>query len=230
MPIFSEASELGFSSFSGDQGWHLKQLTHTGHCPLARTCPGAQLVLPHLTAVEGLLGCVSPTSFGLPEVSVKSPCNSHMVSELSNPSACPLSFLASPVCPDHQVLASLMQPPGTGNPQFPGGAPSPSSASLERLPSFMAAGPPPPVFQQAVCLPVPTSPGGSRPPPQFLPRDVVLLQCPLCVETPSSSSPAPAALPCRDTCPCLLSCTHPATKHSAFFGSPAELNISHLFL
>lgn len=88
----------------------------------------------------------------------------------------------------------------------------------------------PPVFQQAVCLPVPTSPGGSRPPPQFLPRDVVLLQCPLCVETPSSSSPAPAALPCRDVRPCLLSCTHPATKRLAFFGSPAELNISHLFL
>lgn len=163
MPIFSEASELGFSSFSGDRGWHLKQLTHTGHCPLARTCPGAQLVLPHLTAVEGLLGCVSPTSFGLPEVSVKSPCNSHMVSELSNPSACPLSFLASPVCPDHQVLASLMQPPGTGNPQFPGGAPSPSSASLERLPSFMAAGPPPPCSSRQCASPSPPLLGAADP-------------------------------------------------------------------
>lgn len=112
-----------------------------------------------------------------------------------------LSPFLFPVCPDHQVLVSLMQPPGTGNHPVPRG-----------------------------CLPVPTSPGGSRPPPQFLPRDVVLLQCPLCVETPSSSSPAPAALPCRDVRPCLLSCTHPATKRLAFFGSPAELNISHLFL
>lgn len=74
-----------------------------------------------------------------------------------------LSPFLFPVCPDHQVLVSLMQPPGTGNPQFPGGAPSPSSASLKRLPSFMAAGPPPPCSSRQCASLSPPLPGAADP-------------------------------------------------------------------
>lgn len=151
----------------------------------------------------------------------------------ATPLPVPFPFLASPVCPDHQVLMSLCSPcshPAQVTPPSSQGVPllHPLPLSNASRPSRLQVSHPCPSRQRASLVPI--SAGGSRPLPQLLPRDVVLLQCTLCVETPSSSSPAPAALPCGDMHPCLLSCTHPATKCLAFFGSPAELNISHLFL